>query len=337
MSLEDILSELEKFSGLSREELTNKIEQKKSEFSDLVSAEGAAYLIANELGLDLLEKRRRKLEIKNIVSGMKNVNLVGRIFNITQPVQFERQDGSKGRVVNIFVGDDTGCVRIPLWNDQAKLVENGDLKLGDSIQVTNGMAKEGIYGMMEVTVGKYGIINKIECEDIPDSEQLRAKYLAPSRERKTIKDLTPGEAQIVGTVVYVFKGKLFFDVCPACSSALVKKDQKQVCSQHGEVEPSKALLVTTIIDDGTSNVRAIFFRGQAEKLLGISAKDLEQMEEEKRYELVKEKLLGRELQLTGRVKKNKIFDRTEFIVNDAEDLNVSEESKKLAKELGVDG
>jgi len=334
MSLEEILVELEKSTNSSREELMKKIEQKKSEFSDLVSLEGAAYLVANELGLDILEKRRRKLEIKNIVSGMKNVNLIGKIFNITSPVEFERQDGSRGKVVNMLVGDDTGSVRIPLWNDQVSLIENGILKIEDSIQVTNGMAKEGIYGGIEVTIGKYGTIDKIDFDGLPASDYLRKKYMGTELERTQIKELKPGKAEILGTVVYVFKGRHFFEICPNCGNTLSRKDQKATCPQHGEVTPDHALLLTAIVDDGTSTIRTVFFREQAEKILGVSVKELEKMEDEKRYEYLKERLLGRELQLTGRVKKNKIFDRIEFIVTDAKDLNVLEESKRLAKELG---
>jgi replication factor A1 len=332
MSLEEILAEIEKFSGLSREDVIRRVEEKKREFADMLTEEGAAYLVANELGLDLLERRRRQLEIKNIVAGMRNVNFIGRVFNITPIINFERQDGSFGKVVNIFVGDDTGFVRIPLWNDQVKLVEEGELKLGDSIQVTNGIAREGMYGI-EVSIGKYGFINKIEYEDIPDLDYLKKKYLFPSAERTEIKNLVPGKAEIVGTVVHVFKSKLFFEICPECENTLMKKDQKLVCPQHGEVLPSKALLITTIIDDGTGNIRAVFFREQAEKVLQLSAKELEEIEEEKRYDVVKERLLGRELQLTGRVKKNIVFDRIEFIVSEAKDLNVLEESKRLAEEL----
>jgi replication factor A1 len=332
MSLEEILAEIEKFSGLSREELMKRIEEKKQEFSDMLTEEGAAYLVANELGLDLFERKRRQLEIKNIIPGMRNVNFIGRIFNITPIVNFERQDGSPGKIVNIFVGDNTGFVRIPLWNDQAKLVEEGELKPGDSIQVTNGMAKEGMYGI-EVSIGKYGFINKIECEDIPSLDVLKKKYLFQTAERLAIKDLVPGRAEIVGTVVYVFKNKLFFEICPECANTLIKEGEKFVCPQHGEVSPSKALLITTIVDDGTANIRAVFFREQAEKVLQLSAKELEEIEEGKRYEIVKERLVGRELQLTGRVKKNIAFNRIEFIVSEAKDLNVLEESKRLAGEL----
>jgi len=334
MTLEEILTELEKHTGSSREELMKKIEQKKHEFSDLVSLEGAAHLVANEVDLDLLEKRRRKLEIKNVISGMRNVNLIGRIFNITPIVEFMRQDSTRGKVANIFVGDDTGFVRIPLWNEQAKLVENGDLKLGDSVQVTNGMAKEGIYGGVEVAIGKYGTINKIELEDLPTLDNLRKKYLTPSLERTSIKDLAPGKAEILGIIVHVFTGKIFFDICPTCGNTLIKNEQKSACSQHGDVEPSQALLITAIFDDGTANIRTVFFRDQAEKILQLSTKDLKQIEEEKRHDLIKQRLLGKKLQLTGRVKKNKIFDRIEFIVSEVKDLNVLEESKRLARELG---
>jgi hypothetical protein len=93
------------------------------------------------------------------------------------------------------------------------------------------------------------------------------------------------------------------------------------------------LLLTGILDDGTSNIRAIFFREHAENALGISVDELLAVDEQKRYDFINERLIGKELVLQGRVKKNKIFNREEFIVSKVKPLNVLEESKRLAKEL----
>ncbi|MFQ6062468.1 MAG: DUF2240 family protein, partial [Methanosarcinales archaeon] len=162
MAIEEILSEIEKQTDVSRQELQERIDKKQKDLSGLVSLEGAAHLVAKELGVDLLEKTKRRLEMKNIVSGMKNVNVVGRIFNISGINEFKRQDGSSGKVVNLFVGDSTDYIRLALWNDQTKLVEEGQIKLGDVIQIVNGFAKENVFGNIEIALGKYGSIRLVE-------------------------------------------------------------------------------------------------------------------------------------------------------------------------------
>jgi len=66
-------------------------------------------------------------------------------------------------------------------------------------------------------------------------------------------------------------------------------------------------------------------------MCGTKVSGLINMETEKIHELTKEKILGREIIVSGRVKKNKFFDRLEMIVNDYKDLNALEESKRLAE------
>jgi len=333
MSLEDILQEIQKSTNLAKEELEAKIEEKQKELSGLVSIEGAAYLVATELGLDLLGKKRRKFEIKNISSGLKNLTLYGRIFKVSPIVEFQRQDGSSGKVSNIFLGDDTGFVRAPLWNEQVDLIEEGTIKVGDAIQIINAMSRDSIYGGTEIVLGKYGKINPIEAPELPSAEDLDKKYFGKGFERRDIKNLGPGSYEISGTIVQIFRGRFLFETCPICKTTLKKKDDKFVCVQDGEVEPKHSMLLAGILDDGTSNIRTVFFRENAESLLGASIDDLLAIDEEKRHDFINERVVGKELVLQGRVKKNKVFNREEFIVSKVKPLNVSEESKRLAEEL----
>ncbi len=324
---EKILEEIVKRSGISQQEIEKMISSKQEELSGLISLEGAAYLVARELGIDLEPMARKRLEIKNIVSGMKNVNIIGRVFKISDITNFKTSDGKDGKVVSIFIGDSSGFVRLPLWNDQVKIVEEGLLKVGSAVQVMNGIARENIFGDVEISLGKYGSIKEIEAEDLPSIEEILSSF--KSSPRVLIKDIKPGIFEIRATIVHVFKNKLFFDVCPVCGNTL----EENKCKEHGEVEASPALVVSCILDDGTSNIRAVFFREQAEKLLEMKAEELKNLENS--FEVVEEKLLGREIIVTGRVKKNKIFDRLELIVNEFKDLNPEEESKKLLEELNL--
>ena len=333
-SVEELLSEIEKQTKLSREELKEKLNKKQEDLSGLVSLEGAAYLVAKDLGVNLLEKTKMKLEMKNIVSGMKNVNVVGRIFKISGINEFKRSDGSSGRVANLFVGDASDYVRVALWNDQTKLVEDGSIKLGDSIQIVNGLAKENVFGGIEIALGKYGSIRPVEdVFDLPSLNELTKKFSSNRTVKTTIDGISSGQVEVDATIVNVFDGNFIFYTCPSCSMTVSKKEDKFVCREHGEVKPENALVVSAIADDGTGNTRVVFFRNTAEKLIGTTANEIASMERGKRIELVKEKLLGRQIQLLGRVKKNKIFNRLELIVNDFKELDLLEKSKRLIGEI----
>jgi hypothetical protein len=68
MRVEELLEELERKSGLSREELTKRIEKKINELNNLITVEGAIYLVARELGIELPSERRRVM-ISSILPG----------------------------------------------------------------------------------------------------------------------------------------------------------------------------------------------------------------------------------------------------------------------------
>ncbi|MEM7825992.1 MAG: hypothetical protein QW412_04020, partial [Candidatus Aenigmatarchaeota archaeon] len=148
-------------------------------------------------------------------------------------------------------------------------------------------------------------------------------------ERALIKNIVPGSFEVLASIVHVFKSNFLFKVCPVCGIAI----EQSKCSEHGDVEPNPALVVSCIVDDGSGDMRAVFFRETAERLLEAEAEEIADLDEEKRYELIAEKLMGRELILQGRVRKNKIFDRLELIVNEFKDIDVLEESKRLADEI----
>lgn len=332
VSVDEIVEEIEKRTGVSREEILKKIEEKQKELSGLISEEGAAHLVARELGINLLEEIRRKLEIKNIVPGMRNVNVVGRVFRVSRINGFKRADGSEGRVANFFIGDSSGFARVVLWDKQVKILEEEYVKLGDTVQVFNGLARENIFGDIEISLGKYGGVKVIEDSfDLPSVEELNRSFFSPQRIK--ISEATPGIFEVHGNIVQIFKGNYIFNVCPVCENTVKEIEGKFKCQEHGEIEAKPQLVISAVIDDGTGNLRVVFFRDLAEKISGISANELLKMEEEKRFEYLKNRLLGKEIVVSGRIKKNKVFDRLELVVNVCKHLNISEESKRLAKEI----
>ncbi|HDM05714.1 MAG TPA: DUF2240 family protein, partial [Candidatus Aenigmarchaeota archaeon] len=249
VTLEEIIKQIEDKTRIKHEELVRRIEEKYSELSGLITKEGAAYLVARDLGV-ILPPLVHRLQMKNILPGMRNVNVIGRIFKISPVNEFERADGSKGRVINLFVGDETGYIRLPLWNDQVKLVEEDEIKLGDTIQIINGIARENIFGDVEISLGKYGSIRLVDAE-LPSVEEMIRKFLVFTPEFVKIKDITPGKFEIKATIVQLFKGEYLFKICPICGGRV----EGNLCNEHGEIEPEEALVVSMIADDGTGTLR----------------------------------------------------------------------------------
>ena len=312
-SYEEVI-ELLKSKGLSEDEINEKIESKIEEFSGLISKEGAAYMVAAENGIDLKEKSDNRLKIKNIIPGMKNVEIVGKVLRVSSVKEFSRNDKT-GKVCSIYLGDETGTIRLTLWDDETEAADK--IKVGDVIKVY-GYTREG---QLELRLGRYGKIIKVD-EDInavPMNETSRA----------TIKSLSAGERKEVrAALVKVFEGKALFYRCPICGKRIVEEDGVLKCPEHGEVEPVPSLVVSGIIDDGTENIRAVFFRDAAEKMLGMSAKEVEaKMKLGKSvYDSIE---LGKDYIFSGRVKRNDLFNRLEFIVDDVREPNVIEEIKML--------
>ena len=69
MSLEILIDRIVKSTKHSQEDVEELILKKQQELTNLVSKEGAAYIVAKELGLDLVERKRVEVKVKDIAAG----------------------------------------------------------------------------------------------------------------------------------------------------------------------------------------------------------------------------------------------------------------------------
>ena len=63
--------------------------------------------------------------------------------------------GSIGKVCNAKVKDETGEIKLTLWNDQVDQVQ-----VGDKIKITNGYVGE-YQGELQLSTGKFGSLEKL--------------------------------------------------------------------------------------------------------------------------------------------------------------------------------
>ena len=335
LEFEEIVQKIAEHANIGREEVLRQVEDKRIELSGLVSREGAAYIVGRELGVNLLKEGKRKLKIGNIVLGMRFVEVAARIVRIFEPREFMK-DGKKGKVVNLILGDETGTIRLSLWNEETELVTSGEIKEDDVVKITGGYVKPDNRFGIELRVGK-GRIEKAD-EDIPEVSGLRAGTQR-AYSRKAISSLKDGEsAEVRGCIVQVMKRNPFYEICPNCSKKVAKGEGEWRCGEHGEVKPAHRLVLSAILDDGEGNVRVVFFGDIAEQVAGMDVKALRKMAEEEADALViydNIDCLGKEFIVSGRVRKDEMTGNLELIANSISDTDPGKETEMLLKEFKV--
>ncbi len=317
MNLEQIVEKIVSITQQTKEEVNKKILDKQRELSMLISIEGAAYIVAKELGLDLIEKTSHKLQIKNMIAGMRSLTLTATVVKILPLREFAR-NGKKSRVANIILGDETGTTRLSLWDEQTDLLQQ--IKENTVIEIKSGYTREDNLGGIEIRLGRQGSMKQIE--QAPMKIEIKKSDASISKIREG------GTYDVRAAILHVFDSSPFYEVCPQCSARIRMPEFK--CAEHGEVRPAYAMVVSGVIDDGTANMRIVFFRDSAEKVLGM--KTLEALTNKSTlFENMEN--LGREFTFSGRVRKNQLFERLEFITSDFRQINPAEEARRILKEF----
>lgn len=328
-ALEDVISDLEKATNFSRKQIYERIREKHDELSGLVSMEGAAHLVARDMGINVLKPYEREFKLRDVKPGMRNLNFKARIVQITDIREFNRKDGSVGRVCNLMLSDGTGEVRLPLWDKQVEMTEKGILSEGDVVEVKDAFSRENPFSGVEVRLSKLARIEKVE----DDEEIPRVEFKGGVYDRILISNAREGDHELMGTLIQIFDTNPIFTTCPTCRKKVERTEEGHKCQEHGVVEPLENLVISGIVDDGTGSMRAVFFREQAEAISGLEPKSLSSLSREGAMKLIRENALGSEVTLRGRVRKNKLFDTLEFLVNETKELNVHEEIKRLIDEI----
>tara|TARA_Y100000310_G_scaffold340693_1_gene437372 strand:+ start:5027 stop:6025 length:999 start_codon:yes stop_codon:yes gene_type:complete len=323
MSYDQILSMIEKEKGLSKEEIESRIKDKLNQLSDLISKEGAAHIIANELGVKLYDASSRTIKVKDLNPMLKGFEIAGKVLRLYEIREYNT-GMRKGRVANMFIGDETGSCRITLWDEnQIQEIADGKVKEGDIVKISNGYVKEN-RGFMELQLGSQG-----SWEINPKGIQIEAKGLGEvDGVKKDIKDIKENEnVKLVGTVVQIFEPR-FYDSCPDCKKKLSYGEEGFECATHGKVESKAQPILNVFFDDGTDNVRIVCFGDNVNKVLDIEDATVLKDNPDK-FKEVQRNIGGKQLEIIGKVTNNTFFNRLEVVANAVRDANPQE----LAMEL----
>ena len=175
MSFEEVIERiLSSRQDLTREELLKMIKKKKKGAQEFFTDEAAARIVALELGVEIVRKPLQlKVPIGDLVSGLNDVTVTGRVVAIYPPHTFTRQDQTEGKFARLTITDKSGTLRVVLWNDKTSLVEADKVKLGHIVKVLHGYVREGLDGKLELHVGSRGKLQILPPDALEEALPIR--------------------------------------------------------------------------------------------------------------------------------------------------------------------
>ena len=298
-------------SALSEPEIEERIQAKLRQLSGLISREGAAHIIANELGIKLLSSSGK---INGIKPTSRDIELSAKVIQSFPVANFQRKDGGSGKVASMVVADKTGSIRLTCWGNMADQAEKA--KPGDIVKVMGGYARDN-QGRLEVHLNERSnfVLNPSGVTVEVPEQLMQPSIVRPKAKRLFINEIQGAEdaVEVLGTIVQVFEPR-FFEVCPACQKRLRGADGSFMCPEHGKQPPQFSVVLNLTLDDGSGNMRTVFFRRQAAHLLHNANLDEIRLAPEK-FSQLKVDLLGQIIKVEARPKNNEMFGRVELVVN----------------------
>ncbi len=155
--------------GLSRQYIDEQIRVKKEKIgAGYLTDQGALFLVASDLGVQLSEPLKTQTSIGELFTGAKDVSLEARVMSISPPRQYSRKDGGSSftlRTMTVYDAPDSACT-VKMWDDTSSLPLLDTLKPGDPIKITGAYIKSDINGGHTINLGEGSGIESVG--DLPD-------------------------------------------------------------------------------------------------------------------------------------------------------------------------
>jgi len=298
-SSKELREKLITLTSISEQDIDQRIAAKKSEFP-AVSDDGLVSLVARDLGVNVFAPFRKELKIGNIMPDMRNIAFIGKVTDLS-PVRDFVSNGRSGRVRNVTIEDETGKIRVALWNDE---IDKYALGIGDTVKVDNCSTRQNTFGGVEARLN-FGTLTKTDA--VVDVRGPRTS-LAGAEEND--------EIAVNATLLHVFERQMIYAYCPECRQRLTDN----TCAEHGTVTPRKTLIVSGLIDDGSSTMNAVFFNQAGERLFDMKIDDIEQRLAVKSSAefILESNALAKTFKITGSMRRNQLTNELELRVRNVE-------------------
>lgn len=241
-------------SDFERKDILKMIEEKRQELGpEVINDESAAMIVARELGVDLhtmTPSTRQRIE--DITESTRSITgLIGRVDSIGTVRTFQRKEGGEGKVANIFISDETGSIRVALWDDMTRAITEEELSVGSIIQISGAYVKTGLGNTLELNLGRMGGIKILESDEIEElnidfTKQSTSEEMSISNLQESMFDIT-----VKAKIQRVFRPSTFS-----------RKDG------------SEGKVLSVIVADESGSTRFVFWDEKADEMEGAEPDEI---------------------------------------------------------------
>ena len=205
--------------------------------------------------------------------------IIGRVIELNEITKFDRDNGDTGSVRNIEIADDTGSIKVVLWDKDTEM----DLELGMPIKLQNPRISLDRDNRIQATVNRGTTIlepSENEIDKLPTYDELIEAIFVP----KTIESLLEDDTNVcvTGVIKEVSTDRNILKKCPNCGGNVEQTDIENICNfcDYEFDEPDYTLMIPTEIEDDTGEIQTTFFGKLAEELIGMKTEDVVELFEE---------------------------------------------------------
>ena len=209
----------------------------------------------------------------------QDIIVIGRVIELSDVREFDRDNGETGFVRNLEIADDTGSMKVVLWNDDAKM----ELELGKAIKLQNPRISLDMDNRIEATVSRTTTVldpSESEEEKLPTYDELVEAIYVP----KLIEALSEDDTNVcvTGKITEVGSDKNLLKKCPNCKGNVEQTTEENICDFCGFEfeEPEYTLMIPTKLEDESGEIYATFFGKLAEELIGKTTEEIVDILEE---------------------------------------------------------
>jgi replication factor A1 len=208
MSTEKIIDQiLSRRPEISRKDIIERLEKEKKKTGGFISDETLLWMIAAEFNVEIPrdEALAFTLSIRDLIPSLNDVTLVGRVVAVYPPKAFTGR--KNGKVASLLVADQSGILRVVLWNDKTSLMQSGEIKVGQIIRFSHGYTREDRSGRVELHIGEKSEIETnpqdVKAKDYPTIDKFTTKIGEITQAHKNKK------VNVIGTVKELFSSSAF--------------------------------------------------------------------------------------------------------------------------------
>lgn len=141
---------------------------------------------------NLPDFEKKLLKIEEIEPDMPVLDLAAKVQRTFSVKEFERNDGSVGRVMNVNLADETGTIRASFWDEMVEI--GNELTPGDVILLENARSAAGLQDRPEIRVGR-----RTDVEINP--EDIQIEKMKPARVKMSEIEEGLDSVEILGRIV----------------------------------------------------------------------------------------------------------------------------------------